>query len=103
MDYKMPFNQYKLLQKMSKNELSRWINTFAQEMWKQGFEDGRKGIKEIPDTSIIIDTEEAVVIDMEYDKLYEEILSVKGVGPALCKKIMDKLYEDYDNRIKDMS
>lgn len=97
MDYKMPFNQYKLLQKMSKNELSRWVNTFAQEMWKQGFDDGRKGIKEIPDTSVIIDTEEAVIIEMDYDKLYEEILSIKGVGPALCKRIIDKLYEDYDN------
>lgn len=97
MDYKMPFNQYKLLQKMSKNELSRWVNTFAQEMWKQGFDDGRKGIKEIPDTSVILDTKEAVIIDMEYDKLYEEILSIKGVGPALCKRIIDKLYEDYDN------
>ena len=97
MDYKMPFNQYKLLQKMSKNELSRWVNTFAQEMWKQGFDDGRKGIKELPDTSVIIDTKEAVIIDMEYDKLYEEILSIKGVGPALCKRIIDKLYEDYDN------
>lgn len=97
MDYKMPFNQYKLLQKMSKNELSRWVNTFAQEMWKQGFDDGRKGIKEISDTSVIIDTKEAVVIEMDYDKLYEEILSIKGVGPALCKRIIDKLYEDYDN------
>lgn len=97
MDYKMPFNQYKLLQKMSKNELSRWVNTFAQEMWKQGFDDGRKGIKEIPDTSIIIDTKEATVIEMDYDKLYEEILSIKGVGPTLCKRIIDKLYEDYDN------
>ena len=97
MDYKMPFNQYKLLQKMSKNELSRWVNTFAQEMWKQGFDDGRKGIKELPDTSVIIDTKEAVIIDMEYDKLYKEILSIKGVGPALCKRIIDKLYEDYDN------
>lgn len=97
MDYKMPFNQYKLLQKMSKNELSRWVNTFAQEMWKQGFDDGRKGIKEIPDTSIIIDTKEATVIEMDYDKLYEEILSIKGVGPALCKRIINKLYEDYDN------
>lgn len=97
MDYKMPFNQYKLLQKMSKNELSRWVNTFAQEMWKQGFDDGRKGIKEIPDTSVIIDTKEAVIIEMDYDKLYEEIISIKGVGPALCKRIIDKLYEDYDN------
>lgn len=97
MDYKMPFNQYKLLQKMSKNELSRWVNTFAQEMWKQGFDDGRKGVKEIPDTSVIIDTKEAVIIEMDYDKLYEEILSIKGVGPALCKRIIDKLYEDYDN------
>ena len=97
MDYKMPFNQYKLLQKMSKNELSRWVNTFAQEMWKQGFDDGRKGIKELPDTSVIIDTKEAVIIEMDYNKLYNEILSIKGVGPALCKRIMDKLYEDYDS------
>ena len=97
MDYKMPFNQYKLLQKMSKNELSRWVNTFAQEMWKKGFDDGREGVKEIPDTSVIIDTKDAIVIEMDYDKLYEEILSIKGVGPKLCEKIMDKLYEDGDN------
>lgn len=97
MDYNMPFNQYKLLQKMSKNELARWVNTFAQEMWKQGFDDGRKGIKEISDTSIIIDTKEATVIEMDYDKLYEEIISIKGVGSTLCKRIIDKLYEDYDN------
>ena len=35
----------------------------------------------------------------DYDELYNKILSVKGVGPALCERILDKLYEEYDGYI----
>ena len=80
--YKMPFDQYKHLQRMSKNEFSRWCESFGKNMWEQGYQDARKGI-----------------IDMDYDELYNKILSVKGVGPALCERILDKLYEEYDGYI----
>ena len=42
-----------------------------------------------------------MIIDMNYDELYDKILSVKGVGPALCERILDKLYEEYDGYIND--
>ena len=99
MKYKMPFDQFKHLQKMSKNEFSRWCETFGKSMWEQGYQDAckDKGIQELPETVMIIDTADAVVVDMSYDEIYNKILSIKGVGPKLCEKIMDKLYEDDDN------
>lgn len=33
--YKMPFSQYKQCQKMTKNEFSRWLETFADTMWNE--------------------------------------------------------------------
>lgn len=44
--YKMPFNQYKHLQKMSKNEFSRWCERFGKNMWEQGYQDAHKGMQE---------------------------------------------------------
>ena len=98
--YKMPFDQYKRLQKMSKNEFSRWCESFGKNMWEQGYQDARKGIQEVPANARIIDTTDTMIIDMDYDELYNKILSVKGVGPALCERILDKLYEEYDGYIK---
>lgn len=31
---KMPFDQYKYLQRMSKNEFSRWCERFGKNMWE---------------------------------------------------------------------
>lgn len=31
---KMPFDQYKHLQRMSKNEFSRWCERFGKNMWE---------------------------------------------------------------------
>ena len=63
--------------------------------------DAHKGIQEIPENARIIDTTDTMIIDMDYDELYNKILSVKGVGPALCERILDKLYEEYDGYIND--
>ena len=98
MKYKMPFSQYKQCQKMTKNEFSRWIETFAKQMWQQGYD---KACEDVPEGSVVIDTTDTMIIDMNYDELYNKILSVKGVGPALCERILDKLYEEYDGYIDD--
>ena len=98
-EYKMPFDQYKHLQRMSKNEFSRWCEQFGKSMWEQGYQDAHKGMQEVPENARIIDTSDTMIIDMNYDELYNKILSVKGVGPALCERILDKLYEEYDGYI----
>ena len=96
MKYKMPFNQYKQCQKMTKNQFDRWLETFASQMWQQGY---NKACEDVPDGSVVIDTTDTMIIDTDYDELYNKILSVKGVGPALCERILDKLYEEYDGYI----
>lgn len=58
-------------------------------------------MQEIPENARIIDTTDTMIIDMDYDELYNKILSVKGVGPALCERILAKLYEEYDGYIND--
>lgn len=99
--YKMPFDQYKHLQRMSKNEFSRWCENFGKNMWEQGYQDAHKGMQEVPANAIIIDTTDTMIIDMDYDELYNKILSVKGVGPILCERILDKLSEVYDGYVND--
>jgi hypothetical protein len=96
----MPFKQYKHLQRMSKNEFSIWCESFGKDMWEQGYQEAHKGMQEVPENARIIDTTDTMIIDMDYDELYNKILSVKGVGPALCERILDKLYEEYDGYIK---
>ena len=96
MKYKMPFNQYKQCQKMTKNQFDRWLEAFASQMWQQGY---NKACEDVPDGSVVIDTTDTMIIDTDYDELYNKILSVKGVGPALCERILDKLYEEYDGYI----
>lgn len=99
MGYKMPFGQFKCLQKMSKNEFSRWCEKFGQNMWEQGYKDACKGMQEVPKDSVVIDTTDTMIIEMNYDELHNKILSIKGVGPALCERIVDKLYEEYDGYV----
>lgn len=92
--YKMPFNQYKQCQKMTKNEFTRWVETIADETYKDGY---REAMKDVPDGCIVLNPEEVVVIDWNDEEFYDMLLSVKGVGKALADKIMDKIYEYYDN------
>lgn len=90
--YRMPFSQYKACQKMTKNEFSRWLETFAEEMWNQGYTDAQKGVT-------VIDTSDTMVIDTDETKIRELLLSVPGVGPKLCDKIIDRVYEVCDGYI----
>lgn len=98
MKYKMPFNQYKQCQKMTKNEFSRWLEAFANQMWQEGYD---KACENVPDGSIVIDTTDTVVVDTSEDKMQEVLLSVPGVGTKLCEKIIDRVYEVFDGYIKE--
>ena len=91
--YKMPFNQYKAIQRMKPNEFSRWITTFADEMWQQGYS---KACEDVPEGSVVIDTTDTMVIDTSEEKIREILLSVPGVGPKLCEKIINRIYEVCD-------
>lgn len=96
--YKMPFNQYKQCQKMTKNEFTRWVETIADETYKDGY---REAMKDVPDGCIVLNPEEVVIIDWNDEEFYDMLLSVKGVGKALADKIMDKIYEHYDSHQND--
>ncbi len=95
--YKMPYGQYKICQKMTKNEFGRWLETFAEEMANQGYE---QACKDIPDGSIVLNPEENLIVNWEEEEFYNMLLTVKGIGPSLANKIIDKIYEYYDNASK---
>lgn len=97
MKYKMPFNQYKQCQKMTKNQFDRWLEAFASQMWQQGY---NKACEDVPDGSVVIDTADTMVVDASEDKIREVLLSVPGVGPKLCDKIIERVYEAFDGYIK---
>lgn len=96
--YKMPFNQYKAIQKMKPNEFSRWITTFADEMWQQGYS---KACEDVPDGAVVIDTTDTMVVDTSEEKMREVLLSVPGVGPKLCEKIINRVYEVFDGYVSE--
>lgn len=91
--YRMPFNQYKDCQKMTKNEFSRWI----QSIWRQAVEEGyQQACAEVPDGSIVINPEDSVVVQWSEDEFRDMLLGVKGVGPRLAEAIIQAIYERYD-------
>ena len=98
MKYKMAFSQYKQCQKMTKNEFSRWLETFADQMWQQGYS---KACKDVPEGSVVIDTTDTMVVDTSEDKMREVLMSVPGVGLKLCDKIIDRVYEVFDGYVKE--
>ena len=98
MRYKMTFSQYKQCQKMTKNEFSRWLEAFADQMWQQGYS---KACEDVPEGSVVIDTTDTMVIDTSEDKMREVLMSVPGVGPKLCDKIIDRVYEVFDGYVKE--
>lgn len=91
--YRMPFSQYKQCQKMTKNEFSRWLETFADTMWNEGYQEA---MKDVPDGSVVFDPNENVIINWDEDEFYNMLTSIKGVGDTLANKILDKIYEHYD-------
>lgn len=78
---------------MTKNEFSRWLETFADTMWNEGYQEA---MKDVPDGSVVFDPNENVIINWEEDEFYNMLTSIKGVGDTLANKILDKIYEHYD-------
>lgn len=103
--YNMPFNQYKACMKMSKNEFSRWVDAFAGAMWEQGYIKAMENINKPEPTeetnSVTIDTTDTMLIDTSEEQIREILLSVPGVGPKLCEKIIDRVYEVCDGYISE--
>lgn len=95
--YKMPFNQYKECQRMTKNEFSRWLGTFFDTAFEQGYQ---QACSDVPEGSIIINPDDNVVIDFEYEEFKSVLLSVKGIGETKAENIIDKLYEYYEAKNK---
>lgn len=95
--YHMAYNQYKACQKMSKNEFSRWITTVADEMWQEGY---RKACEDVPEGSIVLNPEDNIVVNWDYDEFYNMLTSIKGIGPKLAEQIIDKMYEKDDNIVE---
>lgn len=97
--YKMPFNQFKDVKRMSQKDFSKWLEIFAKEMWQEGYS---KALENIPDGSIVINpADDMMVVHADEYKMREVLLSVPGVGSKLCEKIIDKVYEEFDGYIKE--
>lgn len=90
----MSYEQYKLCQKMNKNEFAKWLETFANEMATQGYE---QACKDIPDGSVVLNPEENLILSFDEEEFYNMLMTIKGVGSSLAYKIIDKIYECYDN------
>ena len=58
--YSMPYNQYKACMKMTKNQFSRWVDSFASAMWEQGYTKAMEATAD--DNSVLIDTSETMLI-----------------------------------------
>ena len=96
-NYKIPFNQYKECQKMTKNEFSRWLTTFFDTAFQEGY---KQACSDVPDGSIVIDPNENVVVEWSYEEFKDMLLSVKGIGENKAEAIIDKIYEYYEAKNK---
>ena len=77
----LDFNTYKRLQKMSYNDMNRWIGTFWGAAYETGLNESAKDVN-LPDgvSTVISD-----------DDLFILLTSVKGVGKNRACEIMDKM------------
>lgn len=89
MGFKMRYGDVKNLQKMSKNEFSRWVENYGKVIYQEGFTDGENSV--IEDT--IASQQEAITLTE--DMMYDLLVSIKGISPRLANEILDKIYS-YD-------
>lgn len=88
----MPFSQYKDCQRMTKNEFSRWLATFFDTAYEEGYQ---QACSDVPEGSIIV-TPDQTYLEFEYEEFLGMLMSVKGIGQTKAEAIMDRLYEFYD-------
>lgn len=81
--YKLPFNEYKRIKKMSVDEMSMWIENFGRNMYQEGYEANNQ-----------FDPEENTIIVFTSDKeLYDYLIQIKGMGPELTKRVVNALLD----------
>ena len=81
MRYKIPFDQYKKIKKMSQNEFSKWCERFAENMYNEGY-----------NANNTFDPEEnTILVFSSADELYDYLITIKGMGPALTKRVVQAL------------
>lgn len=79
----LDFSAYKLLKRMSFNDLNRWVVS----IYKSGFEDGLEEAEK--------DTQnEDVVAQLTDERLLEIILSVKGIGKNRASAVVEKVLSE---------
>lgn len=72
------FATFKRIQKMSLNEFNAWIIRFGNTLFQDGM-------------NAVVNECEAILTE---DRLFEIILSVKGVGEKRANEIVDKILEE---------
>ena len=81
MRYKIPFDLYKKIKKMSQNEFSKWCERFAENMYNEGY-----------NANNTFDPEEnTILVFSSVDELYEYLIKIKGMGPALTERVVQAL------------
>ena len=82
-EYKLPFNEYKRIQKMSRDKMSEWIENFGRNMYQEGYKANNQ-----------FDPEENTIIVFVSDKeLYDYLIQIKGMGPALTERVVNALLD----------
>lgn len=89
MGFKMRYADVKNLQRMSKNEFSRWVENYGKAIYQEGFTDGENSVIE----DAIASEEEAITLTEEV--MFDLLVSIKGISERLANEILDKIYS-YD-------
>lgn len=80
-EYKLPFNEYKRIQKMSRDKMSEWIENFGRNMYQEGY-----------NANNTFDPEEnTILVFSSADDLYDYLITIKGMGPALTERVVKAL------------
>lgn len=81
MRYKIPFDQFKKIKKMNQNEFSKWCERFAENMYNEGY-----------NANNTFDPEEnTILVFSSADDLYNYLITIKGMGPALTERVVQAL------------
>lgn len=81
MRYKIPFDQFKKIKKMNQNEFSKWCEMFAENMYNEGY-----------NANNTFDPEEnTILVFSSVDDLYNYLITIKGMGPALTERVVQAL------------
>lgn len=75
------FSTYKQIQKMTLNDLNRWVVS----VYQSGFEDG------------LSKNDEGLLIELDENQLYELIFSIEEIDSDLARRIVDVIIGGNEN------